>query len=243
MKSPSRYRLRFTGHIYAPAFQDDQLNGNDREISRQKQTFSHVSRSAGLNHGRTDRSSAENDERRRAFGERGEIERTAVACIAPDDSASREHRDRLGKGMRARSSVSAGVSVAVRRSRRFGGRDRILILFLLLRCFFSFLPPLSLSSFFFSWRRSHVREHSAFSEFPEAKSRSKVKIHSERQRKHTRCHSGSRERILSQHAALISVNCVHGAQAANCRCDECDLKEACVFRPADRPCARFLKCN
>jgi len=31
-----------------PTFQDDQLNGNGWEISQQKQTFSHVSRSAGL---------------------------------------------------------------------------------------------------------------------------------------------------------------------------------------------------
>lgn len=38
-------------HIYAPTFQDDQLNGNGREISHQKQTFSHVSRSAGLAQG------------------------------------------------------------------------------------------------------------------------------------------------------------------------------------------------
>lgn len=53
LKSPSRYRLRSTEHIYVPTFQDDQLNGNGREISHQKQTFSHVSRSARLTHAAT----------------------------------------------------------------------------------------------------------------------------------------------------------------------------------------------
>ncbi|KAG7198358.1 hypothetical protein KM043_005750 [Ampulex compressa] len=48
LKPLSRYRLRSTGHIYVPTFQDDQLNGNGREISHEKQTFSHVSRPGRL---------------------------------------------------------------------------------------------------------------------------------------------------------------------------------------------------
>lgn len=137
LKSPSWYRLRFTGHIYAPTFQDDQLNGNDREISRQKQTFSHVSRSAGLTHA---------DRRPPAYDcpdfgtESREIERAmiaernrAVACIAL--TIQRAASMEIGlQGMYTRLSVSLDVSVAVLYSSSAG--TGIIILF-----------SLSLSSF------------------------------------------------------------------------------------------------
>lgn len=98
LKPPSRYRPRSTEHIYVPTFQDDQLNGNGREISHQKQTFSHVSRSAGLTYGAA---SPENDSWDFFVRKQKKIERVIGQSWSRasrfNDSTSCEHRIRPGR--------------------------------------------------------------------------------------------------------------------------------------------------